>query len=257
VHFDVRRAFIPDPGCVFVVADYVQMEFKIAGALSKDPDLVKVVNDLNCDIHIKTAAAIFDIEEEKVTPEQREAAKTLNYAIIYGVTPSGFAKQIQVSEKKAEILIGRFYKTYPGLKRWILQTHREILLNGYAETYWGRRRWADPLLLRSPVEEKKMSELRKMTNMVVQGTGADFTKIAMRKIYKQIQGMESRLVGQVHDELIVLCPLAEAARVMKVMDVCMTARMYEDTQGQVILPVKVEAKTSLSKSKDAVIKIAA
>jgi DNA polymerase-1 len=127
---------------------------------------------------------------------------------------------------------------------------------GYAETYFGRRRWANQEILRSPIEDVRMGELRKLTNMVVQGTGADFTKLAMRKIFKQIQGMRARLVGQVHDELIVLCPLEEVARMMQIMRTCMTAKMYEGTPEQVLLPIEVEAKSCLSKAKDAIIKIA-
>jgi DNA polymerase-1 len=257
-HFDVRSAFIPDPGYVFVVADFMQMEFKIAAALSRDPILVVAANDLDIDIHSNTARAIFGLKpDQEVAKEQRQAAKTITFAVLYGATAVGISRQIMMSEKKAAELINKFYQTYAGLKQWIDDTHRFIMQKGYAETYWGRRRYADPKKIRTNVDELRSGELRKLTNMVVQGTGADFTKLAMKRVWKQFntRGMRAKIVGQIHDELIILCPKAEGLAVGEILEQHMASVMWPDTKHQVALPIDMEFKSSLSKSKTALLEL--
>jgi DNA polymerase-1 len=246
---DVRSAFIPDPGWVFILADYSQMEFKIAAGLSGDSKLVAAANDRKADVHTATARAIFHIpDDEPVTDEQRQAAKTTTYAIQYLTTPFGLSKQLLVKEPVAKQIIVAFFGLYPGLKQWILRTQQQITDQGFSETYYGRRRWGNPKFLQSPVPELREDELRKLTNHVVQGTGADVTKLAMKRVdrwFRQ-EHLQSWIAGQIHDELVILSPLTEAVTVARKVE-----ELMRDRIGDVTLPVDATIKVSLSKSKQA------
>ncbi|NIN66237.1 MAG: DNA polymerase I, partial [Anaerolineae bacterium] len=250
--FDIRSAFIPDPGHVFVVYDFVQMEFKLAAAYSQDPLLVAAANDPEMDVHSATARAIFGLrEDQEVESVQRQAAKTITFAILYGITPYGLARQLQCSEDRAKFFIKKFYQQYQGLKRWINETRQLIRQQGYVETYYGRRRWADMDKVMNPVEEIRDGEFRKLANTVIQGSGADFTKIAMKQSDKAFreEGLDAEIVGQIHDELVVLCPEGQADRVEKILEVCMTQEIHRPpTHLSVKLPVDGKIKLSLSKS---------
>lgn len=248
--FDVRSAFVPDPGYVFILVDYVQMEFKIAAAFSQDPKLVAAANDPKSDVHKNTARAIFKLNSlDDVTKDQRQAAKTTTYQIQYLCSAYGLSKALLVELKEAEQIINAFYEEYPGLQVWVANTKRKIKDQGFSVTYYGRRRWANRKLLESPVPDTRESEMRKLVNMVVQGTGADVIKLAMKKVarYFREQGLRSQILGQIHDELVILSPIEEAAIVAPAVEQLMTTRILDVT-----LPVEATIKTSLSKSKQAV-----
>lgn len=249
--YDIRSAFIPGEGYQFVLADYVQMEFKIGAGLSQDPDLVRIANDPDADVHINTAAACFNVKPEDVTAPQRQAAKTLTYAIQFGATPAGVSKLLNCHLKEAERLVRAFYnEAYPGLRDWTERVQGEIQRRGYAETYYGRRRWGDLNLLRSRQEQPRMEEFRKLVNMIVQGTGADVAKLAMKKVDRwfRSEGLRSQIVGQIHDELVILCPEDEASKVMYYVEELMTSQVLDVT-----LPVDASIRSSLSKSEEAIL----
>ena len=249
--YDVRSAFIPDEGHKFVLADYVQMEFKIGAALSQDPNLVRIANDQDADVHVNTAAACFNVKAEDVTKPQRQAAKTLTYAIQFGATPPGVSKLLNCHIKEAERLVHAFYNdAYPGLRDWTATVQQEIKRRGYAETYYGRRRWGDINLLRSKIKDQQFGEFRKLVNMIVQGTGADVTKLAMKKVARWFleEKMQSQIVGQIHDELVILCPDEEAPKVMYYVEELMTSKVLDVT-----LPVEASIRSSLSKSEEAIL----
>ncbi len=252
--FDVRSAFIPDPGHVFILADYTQMEFKIASAFSKDPVLIAGANDSTIDVHTNTARAIFGVSEHmQVTKDQRQAAKTITYAVQYGASSFALSRLLMISEREAQNLIDKFFAAYSGLYEWIQRTRRLIKQQGYVETFYGRRRWADRSKLDSSNERIRDEEFRKLVNTSVQGTGADVIKIAMKLAdrYFQEQGTQAQIVGQIHDELVVLCPTEEIDIVKKLL---LTAMVNDATRIEnVVLPVDIEVKSSLSKSKSALI----
>jgi DNA polymerase-1 len=252
--YDVRAAFIPDPGHVFVVADMVQVEFKIAAALSQDPTLVQAANDPSIDVHVNTARVCFDISESReVEKQERQDAKTLTYAVQYGATPAGLARLLQIAVKRAGHIINGFYnKAYPGLRDWIKAMQELIIERGYSETHYGRRRWADVNALQSKDLGLRSSELRKLTNAIAQGTAADLIKLAMRDIQCWLlkEGLLSRMVGQIHDELILHCPIAEAPLVLENVKRLMTSVLLGVT-----LSVDGSIRSSLSKSDKAVVEL--
>jgi DNA polymerase I len=249
--YDVRAAFVPDPGWKFILADYVQMEFKIGAALCGDSTLVAIANDTAADVHLTTARACFNIAEDAPVPdEKRQAAKTMTYALQYGASPYGVAKLLLIQEREARRLIDAFYGAYPGLAEWAERCRVQIKERGYSETYYGRRRWGDMKVLHSHNEEARDSEFRRLGNMIVQGTGADITKLAMKRVTRwlQAEGFQSQIVGQIHDELVILSPDDEAATVMERVEDLMTAQVENVT-----LPVEASIRSSLSKSPDAIL----
>ena len=250
--YDVRAAFIPDDNYVFVVADMIQVEFKIAAALSKDRTLVAAANDPSSDVHVNTAHICFEIpEDQKVSKQERQDSKTLTYAVQYGATPAGIARLLQITLKRAQYIIDGFYnKAYPGLRDWIKSMQELILQHGYSTTYYGRRRWGDMNALQSRDPGLRESELRKLVNAIVQGTAADLIKLAMRDIqcWLQEQKLQSRMVGQIHDELVLHCPRSEALVVLENVVRLMTSELLGVT-----LSVIGSIRSSLSKSDKAVV----
>lgn len=244
--FDVRSAFVADPGYVFVIYDFQQMEFKLAAAYSQDPFLVKAANDSAIDVHNNTARACFNIPKTSDVPkDKRQAAKTITFAILFGATGYGLSRQlVGVSPKQGERLVAKFYDAYRGLKKWTDTLHISIAQRGYAETYYGRRRWADKKKLAEASPDVKDGELRKLANTVIQGTGADVTKIAMKKVDRRLrlEHPEAQIVGQIHDELVVLCPATQALEVSRVMESEMIAEVFGVT-----LLVDGDVKYNLSK----------
>jgi DNA polymerase-1 len=247
--FDVRSAFVADPGYVFVVYDFRQMEFKLAAAYSQDPFLVKAANDSTIDVHNNTARACFDLsDKEEVAKSQRQAAKTITFAILFGATGFGLSRQlVGVSPKRGEELVDKFYNAYSGLKEWTDKLRAEISKQGFAQTYFGRRRWGDRKKLLDPKEYVSEAELRKLANTVIQGTGADITKIAMKQVDRRlrIEHLDAQIVGQIHDELIVLCPEGQADAVSQIMQEEMTSEVFGVT-----LPVDGAIKLNLSKHEE-------
>ena len=208
---EIRGAFLPRKGWVLVDADYSQIELRLMAHFSGDEALVDAFRNGE-DIHARTASEIFDVPPEWVTPELRSRAKAVNFGLIYGISGFGLSRNTGVSRKEAAEFISKYFETYPGVKRFMDRTAADGAEKGYAETLMGRRRYLPEL--RSPNAQVREFGKRAAMNTPVQGTAADIIKLAMVRIDRALReaGMKSRLILQVHDELILECPPEEAEK---------------------------------------------
>lgn len=197
---EVRKAFIPDPGCEFFSADYSQIELRLMAHLSKDKNMIEAFREGH-DIHRATAAKIYKIPLEEVTSDQRRKAKTANFGIIYGITTFGLAERMEVSRSEAKELIDGYFLTYPKVKEYMEESVNKAREKGYTETLFGRRCYL-PDINSHNATVRGYAE-RNAINAPIQGTAADIIKIAMVKIAKRMQteGFRSKMILQVHDEL--------------------------------------------------------
>ena len=208
---EIREAFLPREGWVLLDADYSQIELRLMAHFSGDPALIDAFRKGE-DIHARTASEIFDVPPEWVTPELRSRAKAVNFGLIYGISGFGLSRNTGVSRKEAAAFIEKYFKTYPGVKRFMDRTASEGAERGYAETLMGRRRYLPEL--RSPKAPIREFGKRAAMNTPVQGTAADIIKLAMVRIDRALReaGLQSRLILQVHDELLLECPPEETER---------------------------------------------
>jgi DNA polymerase-1 len=204
----IRKAFIPDVGCKFVSADYSQIELVVLAHLSGDPTLQEAFRR-NSDIHRQTAAILFGVSEEEVSPEQRRIGKTINFGVIYGMSAFRLARDLRIPRRDAEEFIQRYFERYAGVDRFIKKTIRQAEEKGYVETIMGRRRPIGRINSRNRTE--KMAAERVAMNSPIQGSAADIVKQAMIEVTRALSEskMASRLLLQVHDELIFEVPAAE------------------------------------------------
>ena len=196
----MRSMFVPSAGNVLVDADYKQIELKILAHYSGDPKLVDAFNT-GADIHTSTAAEVFGVDPTEVTPEMRRDAKAVNFGIIYGISNYGLSQNISIPQKKADEYINRYFERFPSVKAYLDALIASAKATGYAVTERGRRR-AIPELNSAKFMERKFGE-RVAMNMPLQGAAADIIKIAMINVHKKLEGKKSKLIMQVHDELIV------------------------------------------------------
>ena len=208
---EIREAFLPREGWVLLDADYSQIELRLMAHFSGDPALIDAFRKGE-DIHARTASEIFDVPPEWVTPELRSRAKAVNFGLIYGISGFGLSRNTGVSRKEAAAFIEKYFRTYPGVKRFMDRTASEGADRGYAETLMGRRRYLPEL--KSPKAPIREFGKRAAMNTPVQGTAADIIKLAMVRIDKALReaGLRSKLILQVHDELLLECPPEEAER---------------------------------------------
>ena len=208
---EIREAFLPREEWVLLDADYSQIELRLMAHFSGDPALIDAFRKGE-DIHARTASEIFDVPPEWVTPELRSRAKAVNFGLIYGISGFGLSRNTGVSRKEAAAFIEKYFKTYPGVKRFMDRTAAEGADRGYAETLMGRRRYLPEL--KSPKAPIREFGKRAAMNTPVQGTAADIIKLAMVRIDQALReaGLQSRLILQVHDELLLECPPEEADR---------------------------------------------
>ena len=206
---EIREAFLPRKGWVLLDADYSQIELRLMAHFSGDPALIDAFRKGE-DIHARTASEIFDVPPEWVTPELRGRAKAVNFGLIYGISGFGLSRNTGVSRKEAAAFIEKYFRTYPGVKRFMDRTAAEGAEKGYAETLMGRRRYLPEL--RSPKAPVREFGKRAAMNTPVQGTAADIIKLAMVRVDRALReaGLKSRLILQVHDELLLECPPEEA-----------------------------------------------
>ncbi len=196
----IRKAFVPrDKDHVLLVADYSQVELRILAHMSGDEGL-KSAFQKGEDIHARTAAEVFGIELTAVTPEQRRAAKTANFAVIYGVTAYGLSQQTELDLEGARQFIDTYFERYPGIRKYMDKTKKMAKDKGYVETMFGRRRNLREINDRN-FNVRQFAE-RMAINTPIQGTAADMIKVAMLRIYKELAGLQSKMVLQVHDELV-------------------------------------------------------
>ncbi|MFA5619489.1 MAG: DNA polymerase I [Weeksellaceae bacterium] len=204
----IRKAFVArDENSVLVSADYSQIELRIIAHLSGDPAMVEAFNNGE-DIHKSTAAKVFKVKPEEVSREQRSQAKTVNFGIIYGVSAFGLADQTGLSRSEAKQLIDTYYETYPVLKDFIDKSIHKAREQGFVETILGRRRYLRDIHSRNAIVRGHAE--RNAVNAPIQGSAADVIKIAMIRLQKELkQNFKSRMLLQVHDELIFDVPKTE------------------------------------------------
>jgi DNA polymerase-1 len=201
----IRQTFVAPPGTRLISADWSQIELRVLAHLSDDPLLLDAfLNDQ--DIHRRTAAQLFFVSEAEVTPPQREVAKTVNFATIYGQGATALAQIVRTSRKTAQEYIDQYFRTYAGVRSWLDRTIQEAHQCGYVSTLLGRRRWISELSSRN-VMERQAGE-RIAANTPIQGTAADLCKLAMLGIAREFaeRGLRSKMVLQIHDELVFECP---------------------------------------------------
>jgi len=210
----IRRAFIPERGCVLVSADYSQIELRVAADMSQDKKLAAIFNK-GLDVHTSTAAFIHGIDEAAVTPEIRRTAKEVNFGVLYGMGAHGLSQRTGLSHQEAKEFIERYFGAFAGVKAYIdqnLELAREL---GYVETRYGRRL---PLPdINSGMQQIRAAAERLATNMPIQGTAADIIKMAMIEIHRELPRVSSgtKMLMQVHDELVFEVPKKDEQRVMQ------------------------------------------
>lgn len=197
---EIRRCFIPEPGCLFFSADYSQIELRIMAHLSEDPNMTEAFREGN-DIHAATAAKIWHEDISQVTDAQRKKAKTANFGIIYGITTFGLAQRINIENKEAKQIIEDYFHTFPGVKAYMEKSKEIVRKKGYAETLFHRRRYLPDINSHNGTV-RGFAE-RNAINAPIQGSEADIIKVAMVRIFKRFKAedIKSKMIIQVHDEL--------------------------------------------------------
>ncbi len=207
----IREAFIPAEGNVLLSADYSQVELRLMAHFSGDPNLIDAFQS-GQDVHRRTAAEVAGIEPDEVTPAQRDAAKAINFGIIYGSSAFGISNQLGIAQAEAQQTIDRYFEEYAGVKRFLDGTKEAAKREGYVTTLLGRRRYLPDLGSRN--RALRQASERMAVNTVVQGTAADLIKKAMIEIadWLRDEGLRGRMILQVHDELVFDVPRGEADR---------------------------------------------
>lgn len=198
----IRKVFIPRKGCVLLDADYSQIELRVLAHMSEDENLIQAYREAR-DIHRMTASQVFHVPFEEVTSLQRRNAKAVNFGIVYGISSFGLSQDLSITTKEAAAYIQSYFETYPGVKTFLERQVQQAKEQGYVTTMFGRRRPV-PELSSSNFMQRSFGE-RVAMNSPIQGTAADIIKIAMIRVSKSLkeQGLRSKLILQVHDELLI------------------------------------------------------
>ncbi len=214
---EIRRVFVPADGFVFIDADYSQIELRIMAHMSRDPMLIEAYNQAQ-DIHAITASRVFGIPLDEVTPEQRRNAKAVNFGIIYGISAFGLSEDLSISRQEANEFIDQYFRTFPGVKEYLDAQVEKAKKDGYVTTLYGRRR-PIPELKSNNFAQRSFGE-RAAMNSPIQGSAADIMKIAMISVDDELKkrGLRSRLVLQVHDELMIEAAEDEVSEVEEILD---------------------------------------
>lgn len=202
---EVRAAFKPKPGHLFLSADYSQIELRVLAYLSQDANLLAAFA-ADRDIHAETASRLFDVSIDQVTTQQRQIGKRINFSILYGLTPYGLSKDMNIPLNEAKRYIETYFNQYPGVSRWMAEVIEAVMLSGYVETLWGRRRYIPTIFEKNRVLHEEAKRLA--INTKAQGTAAEIMKIGMINIAKALaaQGLGAAILLQIHDEILVSCP---------------------------------------------------
>ena len=208
---EIRKAFVARPGWMLIDADYSQIELRVLAHIADDPVMIDAFSK-DQDIHRRTAAEVYGVPLDEVTPAMRSAAKAVNFGIVYGISDFGLARNIGVSRKQAAEFIERYLGRYAGIRRFMDSAVAQGKLQGYVTTLFGRRRYLKELS--SPNYNIRSFGERAAMNSPIQGTAADIIKLAMVEAHKALgrEGLKARLILQVHDELIVESPPEEIDR---------------------------------------------
>jgi DNA polymerase-1 len=228
----IRRAFVAAPGWVLLTADYSQIELRLLAHLSGDPAFLQAF-DQGGDIHRQTAAIIFGVPQDQVTPEMRARAKTINFGTIYGQGPFALARQLGISQDQAKEFITQYFTRFAGVRAWLDGTVAAARKKGYVETIFGRRRYIPEL--RDPNFSIRAFGERTAANSPLQGSAADLMKIAMIRIARATgeQGLGTRMLLQVHDELVFEVPEAEQETARKLV------KRHMETAAELRVPLVV------------------
>ncbi len=220
----MRRMFVAAPGNVLVDADYSQIELRLLAHISGDEAMCRAFRSGE-DFHTLTAARVFHVEPQDVTPEMRRRAKAVNFGVVYGISPFSLSQDIGVTVAEAKEYMERYFQTYTGVRAYMDRIVEQARADGCVETLMHRRR-ALPELKSSNHNLRAFGE-RVALNMPIQGTAADLMKLAMVRVERRLadEGLAARLIMQVHDELIVECPADEAARVQALLEEEMSSVM--------------------------------
>ena len=229
---EMRKMFVAPAGRVLVDADYSQIELRLLAHMSGDSAMIGGFNS-GVDIHTVTASQVFGLPQDQVPPELRRAAKAVNFGIVYGISAYSLSEDIHVSVPQAKEYMEKYFEHYSGVRSYMTQVVEQGREDGYVSTLYGRRRWL-PELKSSNFNTRSFGE-RVALNMPIQGTAADIIKLAMVRVDSRLrsEGLEARLVLQVHDELIVECPEGEADQVK--------ALLQEEMEGVAALSVPLIA----------------
>ncbi len=232
----IRKMFTPKEGCVFVDADYSQIELRILAHMSGDESLIQAYQEEQ-DIHRMTASKVFHIPFDEVTPAQRSNAKAVNFGIVYGISSFGLGQDLNITRKEAENYINQYFATYPGIKQYLDGLVTEAKETGSVTTLYGRKRPV-PEISSSNFMQRSFGE-RIAMNSPIQGTAADIMKIAMLRVDKALkeEKLKAKILLQIHDELLIEAPVAEAARVAELLQKEMMAA------ATLRVPLSVEVKT--------------
>ena len=235
----MRRMFVAAPGNILVDADYSQIELRLLAHISGDEAMCRAFRSGE-DFHTLTAARVFHVEPQDVTPEMRRRAKAVNFGVVYGISPFSLSQDIGVTVAEAKEYMERYFQTYTGVRAYMDRIVEQARADGYVETLMHRRR-ALPELKSSNHNLRAFGE-RVALNMPIQGTAADLMKLAMVRVERRLadEGLAAQLIMQVHDELIVECPEDEAARVQ--------ALLEEEMSGVMTLAVPLPAEAHCGKN---------
>ena len=213
----IRKAFTPsDKNSVLISADYSQIELRVIASMSGDENMINAFNN-NEDIHASTAAKVFNIDLGKVTKEQRSHAKIVNFGIIYGVSAFGLSNQTNLNRSESKLIIDNYYNSYPALKEFMTNQINFARENGFVQTILGRKRFLNDINSRNGMI--RSSAERNAINTPVQGSAADIIKLSMIKINKELKkhSLKSKLILQVHDELVFDVPQEEVDSIKKIL----------------------------------------
>ncbi|NLK75023.1 MAG: DNA polymerase I [Clostridiales bacterium] len=231
----IRKVFIPEDGYVFLDADYSQIELRVLAHMSQDEKLIRAYREAK-DIHRMTASEVFHTPFEEVTSEQRSSAKAVNFGIVYGISSFGLGQDLNITRKEAEMYIDKYFQTYPKIKSFLDQLVIDAKEDGYSKTIFGRRR-PIPELSSSNFMQRSFGE-RVAMNAPIQGTAADIIKIAMVRVNQRLkkENFRSRLILQIHDELLIEAHKDEVPEVTRI--------MKEEMQGaaQLLVPLEVDVQ---------------
>lgn len=227
----IRKVFVPEEGFVFLDADYSQIELRVLAHMSQDEKLIQAYQEAQ-DIHRLTASQVFHIPFDEVTPLQRRNAKAVNFGIVYGISSFGLSQDLSITRKEAADYIEKYFETYPKIKGFLDGMVAQGKEKGYVSTMFGRRR-PIPELRSSNFMQRSFGE-RVAMNSPIQGTAADIIKIAMNRVYRRLkeEGLRSRLVLQVHDELLIETWKEEIPVVSRILE--------EEMKGAARLAVELE-----------------
>ncbi len=239
---EIRRAFIAESGHTLLSVDYSQIELRIVAHISEDEAMLQAFRD-DQDIHSTTAAAIFGVKPEDVTPNLRRRAKAINFGLIYGMSPFGLTRTTDLTLAEAENFVKAYFDRFPGVKRYLQDTQDKAKKDGYVSTLLGRRRYFPQLAAGSAVSEQTRARaMREAINAPIQGTASDIIKIAMIRLPQALteQKLKADMLIQVHDELVLECPQSDLSKTTAVVQ-----KIMQDAF-DLRVPLKTDAKAGVT-----------